>query len=210
MLPLHLPFNATGYRFGVALSMLREALLAAERGLRAKRSDIEKKLAKYEQSGEFIGEYEDDHKLWEQSDFYKADIEQINEALADVRKPYVIALFHTWERMALSYGKPRSGKPSYSDLKLALEAKGVRIHPELNAVRALNNALKHNSQEFGPKLLQMWPELLPMHARENPFRDPDDWYGKIKINDEHILRIIEILKESGPQTHPSEQPSQKQ
>lgn len=201
-----LGFNVHGYDYGRSLMVLEDTLVEAERGLTQKRERTLAEAAEYEAKGERIGEWADDgRKIWDQSDAYNFDLELIDEGLANIRKAFVIALYHSWERMVGRWAEV-GAKADHAELRRGVEKKGVAPHVRLDAVRDLNNALKHNSRKYGADLLNSWPELTP-----EGFALPDgyeggngwvDWFSVITIDDKQMREIISALRASGPEAFP--------
>lgn len=203
----NLGFDAHGYDYGRSLMILDDTLAAAERGLEHKREGLVADLADYEASGSRIGERADDgSKIWDQSDAYASEIELVDEGLANFRKSYVIAFYHSWERMVGRWANV-GAKADHKELRQAVQDKGGKPHPRLDAVRDLNNALKHNSEVYGAALLKSWPEVLPPD-----FGLPDNysksdsakinWFSLIAISGEQMREIIDALRASGPEPFP--------
>lgn len=97
-------------------------------------------------------------------------------------------------------------KADHAELRRGVEKKGINPHARLDAVRDLNNALKHNSRKYGADLLRSWPELIP-----EGFTLPGgyeggtgwvDWFAVILINDAQMREIIAALRASGPEAFP--------
>jgi hypothetical protein len=200
-----LSFNAIGYDYGRTLMTLSDTLTAAEQGIAGKRAAAELDLATYNAGGEFIGEREEGFTLWEQSDVYEFDIELLDESLVALRKSYVILFYHSWERMVGRWAKVAS-RASHDELVAGMEKQGIKKHARLDAVRDLNNALKHNSKAFGKALLKSWPEVLPPGYTlpadyDNPAIRPD-WFEIITITPDIIQEVVETLRASGPEGFP--------
>jgi hypothetical protein len=200
-------FDAYGHDFGRSLMILDDTLTAAEQGLEEKRARLVEEFANYEVSGKRIGEWDEDgRKVWEQSDIYQFDLELVDECLVNLRKSYVIAFYHTWERMVVRWAGVGQ-RANHNELRRGVESKGVRPHARLDAVRDLNNALKHNSRGFGANLIQSWPELLPpnFYVTKNYMIDDRfliDWFSLITITKEQMREVIAALRASGPEAFP--------
>lgn len=204
-------FDAHGYDYGRSLAILDDTLTAAEQGLEDRRARLAADLADYETSGVRIGEWADGgQKIWDQSDVYEFDIELVDEGLANLRKSYVIAFYHSWERMVGRWADVGS-KANHKELRRAVENKGVGPHPRLDAVRDLNNALKHNSKDYGAALIASWPEVLPPgFALGDDYGKDDkvkiDWFSLVTISHEQMREIIVALRASGPEPFPENVP----
>jgi hypothetical protein len=200
-----LSINLQGYDYGRSLMTLSDTLTATERVIAEKRAGIEANLAAYNAGGVFIGEREDGVTIWEQSDAYEFELELLDESLIVLRKSYVILLYHSWERMVGRWAK-LGPKPNHKELVEGMEKKGIKKHPRLDALRDLNNALKHNSKTFGAGLLTSWPEVLPagFSLPEN-YRDPavrPNWFEIITVTPDIIDEVVATLKASGPEGFP--------
>lgn len=91
-----LTFDVHGYDYGRSLMVLEDTLVEVERGLREKRERTLAEAAEYEASGRRIGEWADDgSKIWDQSDAYSFDMELLDDGLVNIRKSFVIALYHS-------------------------------------------------------------------------------------------------------------------
>lgn len=196
-----LTFDLRGYAFNEGLNVLWEGYVSASRALIADVERVKAEAASYEASDEFIGERDDEGNiLWEQDSLLAMQQETAEEALMALRKAYVLVLYHHWERAVRAYTE--SGKSAdHEKLVKRADAKGIPIHAQLNLVRDLANALKHNK---GGSLRQSWPKVLTFRARSN---EPRDWYESIQLEDSHLVEIFEIIAQSGPRVWPKGSPS---
>lgn len=202
-------FHAIGHDLDRGLTILSDSLNTATDALTERRAQIVQDYADYEAgvsagSVERIGEWDEDAGwIWEQSQFYEFDLTTVDETIASMRKAHVIALYHHWERVIsrwalrqmLANGVTPDGNLTHGDFKKAVVAGGYDVHPRLDAVRALNNCLKHNSDDFGPKLMKRWPELFPADYKGGK---GSDWFEDITITEEQMTEIVEALRTSGP------------
>ena len=198
----NLSFDTIGYDYGRTLMTLSDTLTATEQGIAGKRAAVELDLAAYNAGDEFIGEHAEGITLWEQSDVYEFDIELLDESLIVLRKSYVILFYHSWERMVGRWAKVGS-KANHDELVAGMEKEGIKKHARLDAVRDLNNALKHNSKACGKALLKSWPEVLPPdYALPADYDDPatrPDWFEIITITPDIVQEVIATLRASGPE-----------
>ncbi|AJY46507.1 hypothetical protein [Martelella endophytica] len=191
-------FDADAYRYSKSVDILKDTLSAALRGLRDQRATLQEEYNQYEEGGVRIGEWEDDGvKLWDQADVYAFQIDATDEAIANLYKPYVIAFYHNWERN-LARRANLKDKPNHTVLRDALSKMGVTLPDRLDAVRDLTNALKHNSDYFGRKLLKSWEELLPMNFSPRKEENLTDWYELINISGNQMLEIIATVRKAYP------------
>ncbi|GEM_PF-2365813 len=199
-------FNTSGFELERGIGILQESLKAALDALEQKHQDTVREYEDYEvgvAAGtiEREGEWEDGVQIWEKSQFYDFDLEVIAETVRAVRKAHVVALYHHWERTIAAWARYEKAlpegvdKPHHGHLREALLKAEIVPHPRLNAVRDLNNALKHNSEDYGKKLLISWPELLPSNFKPRAYTN---WYELITLTDSDLSVIAEALIRSGP------------
>lgn len=207
-----LNINWQAIEFERGMDLLRSSLKAAEESLEANRSETQRKLDEYE-AGVANGEppdeiWEEDVKVWDQSHAYQSDIMMIGDALHTMRKAHAIAAYHMWERAIQTWTKA----PPFSQheqLVALAESKGATMHVRLSAIRDLNNALKHNSEKYGPLLLESWRELFrPLFTKtlderlkelkDGASKSRVDWYGAITISAQQMNEILDALRASGP------------
>src|SRR5688572_672111 len=153
-----LVFNLLGYDFQTDVDVLKQSYLSAEAALAA---DVERTIEEafayqqeIEQGGQFIGERaEDGSILWSHDQVLELKHEVAKEALSALRRAYVIALYHAWERGARRW--TNAGKHAKHDtLVTGVAALGLAVHPRLAVVRCLANLLKHPSDKWGQELLE--------------------------------------------------------
>lgn len=195
-----LGFDMRGYAFKAGLDVLRTGYASASKALTADIERVQAEAAAYEASDEFIGEIDDEgNRLWEQDQILSMQQETTEEALQALRKAYVLALYHHWERAVQAY--TASGKSAdHEKLVKRAPAKGIPLHARLGVVRDLANAMKHNK---GGSLQQCWPDVLAYGARS---REPKDWYEAIQLEDAYVAEIFEIIEQSGPKVWPHGKP----
>lgn len=196
-----LGFDMRGYAFKAGLDVLRQGHASASKALTADIERVQAEAAAYEASPDFIGDHDEDgNLLWEQSQVLAFQQETAEDALQALRKAYVLALYHHWERAIQTYTD--SGKSAdHKKLVKRAPAKGIPLHARLDVVRDLANAMKHNK---GGSLQQDWPEVLRYGARTH---EPRDWYEAIQVEEAHIAEIFEIIEQSGPKVWPNGKPS---
>lgn len=217
-----LRFNLLGHDFEHGLMILSDSLLAATDALKSKSAQIANNYQKYEArlaAGEPPeGEWDEDGvKIWERSEFFRFDLELINEALNTLRKAYVIAVFHHWERVIRRL-TGLSGHETFDRLVESAAARGQPIHARLTLVSDLNNTLKHDSMRAGPKLLKSWPGVFPPgYADRLAKREAAaaaraaqglgdggmhyDWHDAVQLSQEHMDEVFAIVRESGPRAN---------
>lgn len=213
-------FNAYGHDFERGLMILRDSLTAALQALDLQREKIGSEYDEYNAAlarGELPrGEFDEETGswVWEQSQFFDYDLELIEETKSAIRKAHATALYHLWERVVRHWTRTH-GRENHDELVAKVEALGLAVDGRMKAISHLNNALKHNSQRFGPKLLETWPELLPanyvetleqakaraLEWKEQGHGDGEvwpNWFEAITLTDAHIDTIFHAIRASGP------------
>jgi hypothetical protein len=139
----------------------RDALLGEVERIKAKAHAYEEGLAN---GGEWIGEREDGHILWEQSQFYDMEIADAHQAIYEVRRAFIIALYHHWERSAVVW----LGKDApHEELERYCSESGFGPASDIGAVRCLANHLKHkpwSNSKWLNKLRDEYPSFMPRVA----------------------------------------------
>jgi hypothetical protein len=204
-------FNFYGYDYERGITVLTEGLSAATEALERKRADAAAEWKVYEHgitTGEIEEEEERDEEtgslLWSRSLVFEHDIKLIDEGVLALRKAYVIALYHHWERIVRQWTDAPTGA-RHDKLVKRVKAKGVEPPERFGHVYLLNNVLKHNSETAGPQLLERWPELFwnAGKLRERVAKDgtPIRWENTIIVGEKAMVTIIETMKVSGPVSH---------
>ncbi|UKK84100.1 hypothetical protein L7H23_16255 [Sphingopyxis sp. BSN-002] len=116
------------------------------------------------------------------------------EAQEALRKAFVIALYHHWERSARKW--TGDDRRDHSKLAIAVEALGDPIHPRLEAVRDLTNLLKHDNDKWGQQLIETWPDVVSGPRGHAGGRT--DWYRAVRLTDAHMTEAFNIVGASGP------------
>lgn len=186
-------FDFFHYTFDHGLRMLEKGYSAARDALLAEIEHIETKARAYNESvangGEWIGESEDGHILWEQSQIYDAEINDAYQALGELRKAFVIALYHHWERSVAEW-KGSDATHTHEQMADFCADMGYGPSPDLDAVRHLANHLKHgpNSRKnWLDDLRQKYPLFLP--------QGPTSIFG---LSEDDLYRIAAVILASGP------------
>lgn len=95
----NLVFSVVGYEYESSIRTFRRSFELSRTALEADVEKIRSDLAAYLAGDEWIGERtEHGHVLWDQERTYELDIEAAEEAIQDLRRTYVIAIYHRWER----------------------------------------------------------------------------------------------------------------
>lgn len=192
-----LDFNLHGYLFQEGVKGLALGFSTATAALAAGSRRLERELAAYEArvaaGGERIGEWEDGICLFEKDDILRLESEAAAEALMDLRKAYVLAAYHLWERSAQRWTQRTNA--NHTVLVGQTKERGYPLDPGLDGVRDLANTLKHNSASKARRLAASWPEML----KTDPLSVTDwDWYAEIKLADADVLRVLDVVGRSGP------------
>lgn len=198
-----LGFDTRGYAFEAGMGVLRQGYASASKALNADIERVRFASAAYEASPEFIGERDDEGNiLWEQGAILTMEQETVEEALEALRKAFVLAAYHHWERAIRAYtGSDQNAK--YRQLVARAELKGISPVPDMAKVYRLANTLKHNSGHHGAVLFELWRDLF------GPFfsaRLDSDWYRAISLSDDDIYEVMQIIEAAGPKIWPNGKP----
>lgn len=216
-------FNVYGHDFERGLMVLRDSLTAAMAALDKQRERISAEYDAYKAAldrGEPpVGERDEESGawVWEQSQFFDYDLELIEETKNALRKTHATAIYHHWERVIRSWTSAH-GQETHDELAAKAVEKGQRIADRLKVISYLNNALKHNSQRFGPLLMEAWPEVFPegfadlvkrrreeaAQRQANGIGDGEfwpDWFDAITLTDAHVDEVFVATRASGPRAH---------
>lgn len=193
-----LNFNMLGFSYQQGIGYLEDGFVTSTAALAERRAQLDRDLQAYEAlveaGGERIGEWEDGHRVWEQDQLIGLRIDDAEESVMDLRKAYVLALYHHWERAARRWTRI-SVWSSHDKLAAATRGLGYPIDRRLEAVRDLVNTLKHNSAERATQLFASWPDVLKANPAERPGLD---WYSMVSLDDRHVREACEIVRRSGP------------
>lgn len=206
-----LNFNFHGYDYERGITVLSEGLSAATEALEDKRASAEIAWKIYEDgvmSGELAEEEERDEEtgslLWSKSLAFEYDIKLIDEGIDALRKAFVVALYHHWERIVCQWTEAPIGS-DHKKLVGRVRARGVELPEQFEHIYLLNNILKHNSAKAGPLLLKDWPDLfwrpdkLAMRVAKGDKRIL--WESAIILGGPMMDCIILTMKASGPVSH---------
>jgi hypothetical protein len=194
-----LTFNVHGYEFQARLHVLRSGFQSAVRAISADVDRARKDALKYQESvaqgGDWIGERDEDgYTIWDHADVLTIQIEAAHEAEMALRKAFIIALYHHWERWASIWTeKPDQG---HKELVSRSKAIGYPIDPKLEDVRDLVNSLKHNSNRGGNRLRTSWPVLFKRSFE--PDSNRTNWYEAVHLTNRNVEEAFSIVAASGP------------
>lgn len=195
-----LTFNMQGYAFQEGIRVLIAAHETTADALHEELQRAKEDALAYQEEvergeREWIGERDEDgHVIWDQEQVHDMEIESKIEGQAAVRKAFILALYHHWERSARIW--TGSDKRDHDKLVAAVEAEGTPIHPKLGAVRDLANLLKHDNDKWGHALLQSWSAIFPFGFTPGPGRT--NWYDAVRLTDAHLVEAFNIVAASGP------------
>ena len=196
---VQLNFNFHGYRFQESAKIVHASFRSAAQALRADVERAENEAVAYQkyldEGGEWIGEREDGHVLWDQEQVLDMRIEAGNEALMALRKAFVIALYHYWER-AIRVSTGGNDRAKHDELVALAIAMGITIRPGLAAIRDLVNLLKHDNAKWGNALRRSWSNLF--HPGFQPSAVRADWYNAVTLTDDDVALVYETVAGSGP------------
>lgn len=198
-----LNFDARGYAFGAGLDVLRQGYASASKALAADIERVRFASAAYEASPDFIGEYDaEGHILWDRGTVLVMEQETVEEALEALRKAFVLAAYHHWERAIRAYTDSNQNA-KYRQLVARAERKDIPAVPDMAKVYRLANTLKHNSGYHGEVLFGLWRGLF------GPFfkaRHDTDWYSAITLSDDDVHEVMRIIEAAGPKVWPKGSP----
>lgn len=216
-------FNAYGHDFERGLMILRDSLTAALDALDLQRRAVSAEYDAYSEGlkrGELpSGEFDEERGawVWEQSQSFDFDLELIDETKGAIRKTHAIAIYHLWERVVRHWTSAH-GQETHDQLTARVAEKGLVVHERMKVISHLNNALKHDSQRSGPRLLAGWPEIFPQDYAEMVERQKEgaakrkeqghgdgefrpDWFDAITLADADMEVIFEAVRTSGPRAN---------
>jgi len=191
-------WNFQGYVYQEGISVLNAAYHAAADALQEEWERAREEARAYQEgvaSGarEWIGEMEDGHVLWDQEQVLEMEIESKREGQSALRKAFALSIYHHWERGARNW--TGNHDRDHNKLVKAVKAMGIKVSPRLVAVKDLANLLKHDNDRRGADLLESWPEVLP---DANRGKNRTDWYGAVRLSDQHLTEALNIIAASGP------------
>ena len=195
-----LKWNLQGYIFQEGVTVLTAAYHAAADALNEEWGRAKEEALAYQEgvengTVEWIGERDDEgYVLWDQEQIHEMEVESKVEGLAALRKAFALSIYHHWERGARIW--TGNDDKDHKKLVKAVEAKGIKVHPRLEAVKDLANLLKHDNDKRGADLLKSWPQVLPSGFKKGANRT--DWYGAVKLTNSHLDEAFNIVAASGP------------
>lgn len=197
MVPIN--FNMVGYDFSRGVRVLKEGYASAILALEQKSDALGTQLLEYREHLAHGGEPDEERDdegflLWDRERLLEMDLEVCSAGLGEVRKAFVIALYHHWERAVRK--DTGYNKPYHEELLEAAAAAQIPVQPDLEKVRHLVNTLKHNNEKRGTQLLKHWPEVFCSDFSQDT---NTDWYQSIELTDDHVHQALSIIAASGPE-----------
>lgn len=192
-------FNVHGFVFQQGVQILGEAYHTASDALSSEWERAQDEARAYingVEAGEieWIGERDEDgFIIWDREQENEYQIEAKRDALQALRKAFVIAIYHHWERSARSWSN--DDKRDHAKLVKSVQKMGYPLHPRLEAVRDLANLLKHDNSSRGEQLRASWPEVI--RPRSAKLGRPS-WYDMVLLTDAHLSEAFNIIAASGP------------
>lgn len=199
MAPLPFTFNAHGYAYQDSIRVLRLSFQAAEDALLDDLDRAKDEAMAWQQSldmgGEWIGERDEDgHVLWDRQTLLDFRVEDSRQATDMLRKAFLIAIYHHWERSACTW--TGLAKTDHAKLTKAVSALGYPLHPGLDTLRVMANTLKHDNDGWGGKCLAQRPDLFPYGF--TPVPGKTRWSMVLTLHSRHIEEAFDAIARSGP------------
>ncbi len=183
------------HHFEHGLRMLEKGYVAARDSLDGEIDRINRESRAYEEAlangAEPIADYDEDGQLlWEQSQVFEINVDDVHSALCEVRKAFAIALYHFWEDSVAQWMELSGKQVDHDKLVRYCASEGYGPSTDLEAVRCLINHLKHgrNSRtDWLTKLRATDPSFLP-EARG----------ATSAISEDILFRVAAAILASGP------------
>lgn len=193
------------YQFEHGLRMLEKGYIAARDSLKAELTSIEREAEAYDlaisNGAEPTAEYDEDgYRLWEQSQVYEVQIADVHSALFEVRKAFVIALYHFWEDSVANWMQRAGKQTDHEKLAAYCQSQGYGPSPDLEAARCLSNHLKH-----GRNSKTDWLARLKM---ANPSFLPQAHGFVFGISEDTLFKVSGAILASGPSSTTSTVPTE--
>jgi hypothetical protein len=193
-------FNLHGYMYQQGIKILWAAYSSASSTLYVEWDTAKDDAIAYQKAldageVEWEGERDEDgYVIWDKAQIHDMEIDEKGEALSALRKAFILALYHHWERRIRACLS--SSKKTHAELVKSAIDIGIPIHPGLNAVRDLANLLKHENGKWGEALRGSWPSLFPNGFQKS--KSYTNWYDAVKIDEKVITEAFDIVARSGP------------
>lgn len=189
-----LNFSMRGFIYESGIDCLRDSFTAAVQGIqdqiREESEDWRSCKGDYEEQPQYA---EDGSTTFDPDDVYRYKMEALEDAHAELRKAFAIAIYHYWERKIRVFCKLPDGK--HAELEAAAARLGIQVPTDFTRVHRLANALKHNNRGSLKALHKEWPEVSGILFEVKGDRD---WYAGIELNDHHIYHLLDLTKLAGP------------
>lgn len=171
-------------------------LIAGRLALDSRQSEVLLEISDYQKrvdaGGKPIGEWDGPHRLWDHEDVLRLEVMALADALSELNRAATIAIYHHWERHVPN-SKNRKLR-DHSALLFDLGEAGIKVHPDIEALRFSANFLKHGNPRWIEKLHDGFPGEFPALGKvggDNPV-----WWGTLDLSDEHVSWFFEIAKTS--------------
>lgn len=189
-----LDFSVRGFAYESGIRCLGDSFTAATHGIR---NQIREETEAFEScTGDYEEQFqyaEDGSVLFDPADLYQYKMEALDEAHAELRKAFAIAIYHYWERKIRVFCDLSDG--NHAEVEAAAKKLGIQIPGDFGRVHRLANALKHNNRGSLKALHRQWPEVSGVLFDVSGNLD---WYAGIDLNDDHIYYLLDLTKLAGP------------
>lgn len=182
------------FQFNSDLDRIEDAFQSSIRAMKQAYHDAEDAYDRFIDSGVDDDEFDEDgviiastrHQLqWE--------VMQKSMAQTVICEAFITSIFHFWEYSARNWTNDQGA--DFRRLRRNVRALGYPVDSDgLTLLNDLNNLLKHDNAETGRKLFLkaswlFWSGREPQGTR---------WRSALRINNEHVHRFIEVVRNSGP------------
>lgn len=205
-----LTWNMLGLAFQEGIKTLRLAYVQASTALEANVDRVKEDAIGYQNAVEegqppIEERDEDGYLISSQDQVYEMEYEAAEEALRSLRKAFVVALYHHWERGARAWTHADQWKDKHTQLLKKVQALGVQIDPGLAVVHMIANLLKHDNDDWGNRVRAARSDLIDSIQITLPNRT--EWYYAVVIPDATLLQFFDAVAASGPGVHTKFLPS---
>jgi hypothetical protein len=190
-------FDFSAYEFQQGLRAIELMWTAAIEALRVQDAEVVRKMNEYNkhlaEGGMPIGEWEDDHLLWDLDGKLQLDRVAISEAQFELHAATTIALYHHWERHVPN---PKlTANRDYRSLRCDLSKSGAAMHDDFEALYRSANYLKHGSSKHLLALSNSFAHRFRTLSNV-PKEQNQTWVRKIGLEAEHVNWFIQIVRQS--------------
>lgn len=179
-----------------SVAILQRGLNAAEAGMRVEevreegqlKQAIKNAVQKHRSSALL------DDKVQEVYDIHAIDFMDLEAMFIEVRKSMMVALYHTWERIAREITGKHGTRDNHEKLVCALREHGIELDPRIEHLRLLANLIKHSSKDKAEKLHAARPDLL-YHNFDADIHFPNDWASTVRLSQEQTAEFFAVVAE---------------